>query len=67
MASIYQQINDQMMASFGGDGEEFIGMDPSGFLMDNPLMVTLSFIGDGMPASPEEIVDDLLGKVYGSS
>jgi beta-glucosidase len=67
LAPIYQQIHDHMMANFGGDGEEFIGMDPTGFLMDNPLMVMLQFIGDAMPASPEETVDDLLGKVYGTS
>ena len=60
-------IVDQMMANFGGGENEVIGMDPTGFLMDNPLMVMLQFIGDAMPASPEEVVDDLLGKLYVTS
>ena len=67
LSPIYQPIHDQMMANFGGGENEVIGMDPTGFLMDNPLMVMLQFIGDAMPASPEEVVDDLLGKLYVTS
>lgn len=60
----YQQINDQMQASFGGNGSEQIGMDPIGFLMDTPLLGLLHFLGSSMPTSPEEMVDELLAQVY---
>ena len=61
---LYQQINDQMRAKFGGNDSEQIGMDPMGFLMDMPLMGLLHFLGISMPTSPEEMVDELLAKVY---
>jgi beta-glucosidase len=64
LAPLYQQINDQMLANFGGDDSEQIGMDPTGFLMDTPLIGLLHFLGGSMPTSPEEMVDELLTKVY---
>ncbi len=64
LAPLYQQINDQMLANFGGDDSEQLGMDPMGFLMDTPLMGLLHFLGSSMPTSPEEMVDELLTKVY---
>jgi beta-glucosidase len=64
LAPLYQQINDQMRANFGGNDSEQIGMDPMGFLMDMPLMGLLYFLGSSMPISPEEMVDELLAKVY---
>jgi beta-glucosidase len=64
LAPLYQLINDQMEANFGGDDNEQIGMDPMGFLMDSPLMGLLHFLGDSMPAPPEEMVDELLSKVH---
>jgi len=62
LAPLFQQMNDQMRANFGGS--EAIGMDPMGFLMDTPLMNLLHFLGGALPTSPEEFVDGLLAKVY---
>jgi len=64
LASLYQQMNGQMRANFGGNDSEQIGMDPMGFLMDMPLMDLLHFLGSSMPTSPEKMVDELLAKVY---
>jgi len=64
LAPLYPQINDQMRAKFGGDDREQIGMDPMGFLMDMPLMGLLYFLDISLPSSPEEMVDELLAKVY---
>ena len=65
LVSLFQQsMNDQMMATFGGDGRKTIGMDPTGFMMDMPLMNMLNFLGSALPKSPEEIVEELLAKVY---
>jgi len=64
LAPLYEQINDQLLANFGENDSEQIGMDPTGFLMDTPLMGLLYFLGGSMPTSPEEMVDELLAKVY---
>jgi beta-glucosidase len=64
LASLYPQMNDQMRANFGGNDRKQIGMDPMGFLMDTPLTSLLYFLGSSMPTSPEEMVDELLAKVY---
>ncbi|MGB7094685.1 MAG: fibronectin type III-like domain-contianing protein, partial [Anaerolineales bacterium] len=64
LTPLYQQINDRMRANFGGDDGEQIGMDPIGFLMDTPLMGVLHFLSSSLPTSPEEMVDELLAKVY---
>jgi beta-glucosidase len=64
--SLYQEISDQMQANFSEDNTA-IGMDPMGFLMDTPLVDLLHFLGDSMPKSPEETVDQLLAEVYGTT
>jgi beta-glucosidase len=64
LGPLFQQMSDQMRANFGGDDDELIGMDPMGFLMDTPLINLLHFLGDSSPSSPEEMVDELLAKVY---
>jgi beta-glucosidase len=64
LTPLYQQINDRMRANFGGDDGEQIGMDPIGFLMDTPLMGVLHFLSSSLPTSPEEMVDELLAKVF---
>jgi hypothetical protein len=35
-----------------------------GFFMDTPLPGFLHFLGSSTPTSPEEMVDELLAKVY---
>jgi beta-glucosidase len=62
LAPLVQQMTDQMRATIGGD--EAIGMDPMGFLMDTPLMGLFHFLGSSLPASPEEMVDGFLAKVH---
>ncbi len=64
LAPLYEQINDQLLANFGENDSEQIGMDPTGFLMDTPLIGLLYFLDSSMPTSPEEMVDELLAKVY---
>jgi hypothetical protein len=64
LAPLYEQLNDEMRAIFGGTDSEEIGMDPIGFLMDSPLTSLLHFLGSFIPTSPEETVDELLAKVY---
>jgi beta-glucosidase len=64
LAPLYEQLNDEMRANFGGTDSEEIGMDPIGFLMDSPLTGLLHFLGRFIPTSPEETVDELLAKVY---
>ena len=64
LASSYQQMSDQMRTIFGGDSGESIGMDPMGFMMDTPLAGVLHFLGGSIPASPEEMVDELLARVH---
>jgi hypothetical protein len=64
--TFYQQMSELMRSSFGGDDGGQIGMDPMGFMMDMPLPGLLHFMGGGMPVSPEDIVDDMLEKVYGT-
>ena len=63
---LFQQINAQMQAIFGGgEGGEGIGMEVSGFLMDMPLLEVLEFQGNTLPAAPEEMVAGLLAQVHG--
>jgi beta-glucosidase len=52
LAPLYNQMNDQMRAHFGGNNREQIGMDPIGFLMDTPLTGLLHFLGNSTQASP---------------
>ena len=65
LAPFIQQLIDQMRATIGGD--EAIGMDPMGFLMDTPLMGLLHFLGSSMSTSPEEMVEELLAKVHNNA
>jgi beta-glucosidase len=67
LGTLYQQINDQMRINFGGNDSEQIGMDPIGFLMDTPLRDLLYFLDCYIPTSPEELVDDMLTKVYSNA
>ena len=67
LAPLYERIIDQMRAKFAGDDSDQIGMDPMGFLMDSPLTGLFHFLGSSMPTSPEEMVDELLAKVYSSA
>jgi len=67
LAPLYPQLQDQMRATFGGKDGDLTGMDPMGFMMDTPLPGVLHFLGSSMPSSPEEMLDELLAKVYGSA
>lgn len=62
IAPLFQQMNEQIRASLGA--EDVIGMDPTGFLLDSPLLGVLHMVGSSLPVSPEEMVDGLLAKVY---
>lgn len=64
LASLYQQMSEQMQASFGGEETKRAGLDPTGFLMDTPLVDLFHFLGGLIPKSPEEMVDELLAKVH---
>lgn len=63
---LFQQMNAQMQAIFGGgEGSEGIGMEVLGFLMDMPLLDVFEFQENTLPASPEEMVAELLAQVHG--
>jgi len=64
LASFMTDISAQMNEMLGGDGSQFIGMDPNGFLMDMPLTGLFHFVGSSFTESPEDIVDDMLAKVH---
>ncbi len=64
LASFMTDISAQMNEMLGGDGSQFIGMDPNGFLMDMPLPGLFHFVGSSFTESPEDIVDDMLAKVH---
>lgn len=61
-----QQLLSRMQAVFGESDSEpsAIGMDTMGFMMDMPLLGTLHFQDDTLPASPEAIVDGLLQRAH---
>lgn len=63
LGPFYEPMSVQMQANFGG--EEIIGMDPMGFLLDTPLAVLMHFLGGSLPTPPEAMVDELLAKVHG--
>ncbi len=58
------QLPTQVQAKFGGSKDEAIGMDTSTFFMDMSLSNRLYFLEIDLPKSPEEMVDELLAKVY---
>ena len=60
---LFQQMVAPMQAAFGGGEGEGVGMDPSGFLMDMPLLDILHFQEKALPTPPEDLVDGLLAQV----
>jgi beta-glucosidase len=62
-----QQLPTQAQAEFGKIEGDVIGMDASSFFTHMPLADRLYFLEIELPTSPEEIVDDLLTKVYSST
>ena len=63
---LFQQMSAQMQAIFGGgEGSEGIRMEVLGFLMDMPLLDAFEFQENTLPASPEEMVAELLAQVQG--
>jgi len=65
-APMYQQIEVQTAAMFGGgEGESGgIGMDPTGFMMEMPLLSLLQFQESGLPMPADAIVDGLLQQAH---
>jgi beta-glucosidase len=63
---IYQQIKAQTAAMFGGgEGESGgIGMDPTGFMMEMPLLSLLQFQEASLPMPADAIVDGLLQQAH---
>ena len=61
---MYQQIKAQTAAMFGGEGEGGIGMDPTGFMMEMPLLSLLQFQEAGLPMPADAIVDALLQQAH---
>ena len=63
---MYQQIKAQTAAMFGGgEGENGgIGMDPTGFMMEMPLLSLLQFQEASLPMSADAIVDGLLQQAH---
>ena len=62
---LFQQIKPQLLATFGGEDSESTGMEVSSFLMDMPLLDVFEFQENTLPASPEEMVAELLAQVHG--
>jgi beta-glucosidase len=64
---MYQQIKAQTAAMFGAeDGDSGgIGMDPTGFMMEMPLLSLLQFQESGLPMPADAIVDGLLQHAHG--
>lgn len=62
----YSQMKQQARAVFaeGDDGESSIGMDPTGFMTDMPLLSVLQFQANELPIPAEVIVDEMLRQVY---
>lgn len=61
---ILNDIAQQMGAAMGA-GEQAIGMDMMGFILDTPLRSVLGFQENLLPTSAEEIVRGLLEQVHG--
>jgi beta-glucosidase len=62
-AGLFQQMMAQMGQTFGG-GDEGIGMDMMGFVMELPLASLLGFQEALLPAPSEVIVTELLRQVH---
>lgn len=67
LEAFIQQLPAQVQAEFGGVEGEAIGMDTTNFFMDMPLPDRLHFLDFSLPSSPENIVDELLAKVYSNT
>ncbi len=66
---MYRQLMAQMSRAFSGDddsGNEVIGMDSSGFMLDMPLLSILHFQEDALTQPADDIVDLLLAQVHGA-
>jgi beta-glucosidase len=65
---IFQMMQAQMAETFGDaeEGQEHIGMDTMGFMMEMPLLAILHFQEEALPMGADEMVDMLLGRVYGT-
>ena len=63
---MHQQMKAKMAGLLGGDEDEdaAIGMDPTLFMMDMPLVSMLYFQDKDLPKTPDELVDDLLQKAH---
>ena len=62
---LLQNVLEPMKAAFGGgDESEGAAMDAMGFFLEITLLDLLYFQENMLPASPEEIVDDLLAQVH---
>jgi beta-glucosidase len=59
---VFQQLQKNMGAVFGGDGS--MGMEMQGFMLDMPLLSLLEFQAGLWPRSVEDVVDDLLKQVH---
>jgi beta-glucosidase len=56
---MYQQIKARTAAMFGGEGGG-LGMDPTGFMMEMPLLSLLRFQEGNLPMPADAIVDAML-------
>jgi beta-glucosidase len=66
---LYQQMVAQMKATFSGgqDGDNSIGMETMGFLMELPLRDIFYFQENALPMPPEDLVTSLLAQVNQSN
>jgi beta-glucosidase len=60
---MFKQMVDQMRQAFGMDGDQFIGMDMMGFVLEMPLRSILGFQEQMLPMTADEIVAGLLKQV----
>ena len=65
---IFQMMQAHMLETFGDaeEGQESVGMDMMGFLQDMPLLAILHFQEEALPMGADELVEMLLGRVYGT-
>jgi beta-glucosidase len=70
--AVFEPMFQEMMAQMGailggGEGEdEAIGMDMTGFMLEMPLLSILQFQEGALPMPADDLVDSLLGQVYGT-
>ena len=64
---MFQKMMAQMGGVLGGGEGEVIGMDMMGFMMDIPLLSLLHFQESALPEPADDLVDTLLGQVYGTT